>query len=99
MLIGLFEADFAIKTNVMDEEPALVAWLGEHSCSRGAPASAMTHGVIIRRAILSNVPGDCSAGKAGPRQAGLGWTVPAKHRKSVTPGRDARSGPGIAVRG
>ena len=30
MLIGLFEADLAIKTNVMDEEPALVAWLGEH---------------------------------------------------------------------
>ena len=30
MLTGLFEADVAIKTNVMDEEPALVAWLGEH---------------------------------------------------------------------
>jgi len=30
MLIGLFEADLAIKTNVMAEEPALVAWLGEH---------------------------------------------------------------------
>ena len=30
MLAGLFEADLAIKTNVMDEEPALVAWLGEH---------------------------------------------------------------------
>jgi len=30
MLIGLFEADLAIKTNAMDEEPALVAWLGEH---------------------------------------------------------------------
>jgi hypothetical protein len=30
MLIGLFEADLAIKTNVMDEEPALAAWLGEH---------------------------------------------------------------------
>jgi DNA polymerase III delta subunit len=30
MLISLFEADLAIKTNVMDEEPALVAWLGEH---------------------------------------------------------------------
>lgn len=29
MLIGLFEADLAIKTNVMEEEPALVAWLGE----------------------------------------------------------------------
>ena len=30
MLTGLFEADLAIKTNVMAEEPALVAWLGEH---------------------------------------------------------------------
>ncbi|MGI8830755.1 MAG: DNA polymerase III subunit delta [Candidatus Limnocylindria bacterium] len=30
MLIGLWEADVAIKTNVMAEEPALVAWLGEH---------------------------------------------------------------------
>jgi DNA polymerase III delta subunit len=30
MLTGLFEADVAIKTNVMEEEPALVAWLGEH---------------------------------------------------------------------
>jgi DNA polymerase III delta subunit len=30
MLTGLFEADLAIKTNVMDEEPALVAWLGQH---------------------------------------------------------------------
>jgi DNA polymerase III delta subunit len=30
MLIGLFEADLAIKTNVMEEEPALVAWLGDH---------------------------------------------------------------------
>ena len=30
MLIGLFEADLAIKTNVMDEEPALVSWMGEH---------------------------------------------------------------------
>ncbi len=30
MLIGLFEADLAIKANVMDEEPALAAWLGEH---------------------------------------------------------------------
>ena len=30
MLTGLFEADLAIKTNAMDEEPALVAWLGEH---------------------------------------------------------------------
>jgi DNA polymerase III delta subunit len=30
MLLGLHEADVAVKTNVMDEEPALVAWLGEH---------------------------------------------------------------------
>lgn len=30
MLGGLFDADLAIKTNAMDEEPALVAWLGEH---------------------------------------------------------------------
>jgi DNA polymerase III delta subunit len=30
MLIGLWEADVAIKTSVMDEEPALVAWVGEH---------------------------------------------------------------------
>jgi DNA polymerase III delta subunit len=29
MLAGLFEADLAIKTNVMAPEPALVAWLGE----------------------------------------------------------------------
>jgi DNA polymerase III delta subunit len=28
MLTGLFEADLAIKTNVMEPEPALVAWLG-----------------------------------------------------------------------
>ena len=30
MLIGLFEADVAIKTNVLDEGAALTAWLGEH---------------------------------------------------------------------
>jgi DNA polymerase III delta subunit len=30
MLIGLHEADAAIKSNAIDEEPALVAWLGEH---------------------------------------------------------------------
>jgi len=30
MLTGLWEADVAIKKNEMDEEPALVAWLGEH---------------------------------------------------------------------
>jgi len=35
MLNGLFEADLAIKTNVMDEEPALAAWLGEHLLAQG----------------------------------------------------------------
>ena len=30
MLAGLFEADIAIKTNAMDPEPAVAAWLGEH---------------------------------------------------------------------
>jgi len=30
MLRGLFEADLAIKSNAMAEEPALVAWIGEH---------------------------------------------------------------------
>jgi DNA polymerase III delta subunit len=30
MLAGLFEADLAIKTNAMDPEPAVAAWLGEH---------------------------------------------------------------------
>ena len=39
MLIGLYEADVAIKTNVMDEEPALVAWLGEHLLARRAGES------------------------------------------------------------
>jgi DNA polymerase III delta subunit len=34
MLTGLFEADVAIKTNVMNEEPALAAWLGEHVLAR-----------------------------------------------------------------
>jgi DNA polymerase III delta subunit len=34
MLVGLFEADLAIKANTMDEEPALVAWLGEHLLAR-----------------------------------------------------------------
>ena len=38
MLIGLFEADMAIKTNVMDEEPALVAWMGEHILAGRAEA-------------------------------------------------------------
>lgn len=30
MLIGLFEADLAIKANTMEPEPALAAWLGEY---------------------------------------------------------------------
>ena len=30
MLRGLFEADLAIKTNAMQPEPAVAAWLGEH---------------------------------------------------------------------
>lgn len=30
MLVGLFEADLAIKTNVMEPGPAIAAWLGEH---------------------------------------------------------------------
>lgn len=30
MLNGLFEADVAIKTNAMDPEPAVAAWMGEH---------------------------------------------------------------------
>jgi len=30
MLTGLWEADVAIKSNVMGEAPALVAWVGEH---------------------------------------------------------------------
>jgi DNA polymerase III delta subunit len=30
MLIGLWQADVAIKRNEVDEEPALVAWVGEH---------------------------------------------------------------------
>ena len=34
MLVGLWEADVAIKTNVMAEEPALAAWLGEHLLAR-----------------------------------------------------------------
>ena len=29
MLIGLFETDLSIKTNAMEEKPALVAWLGQ----------------------------------------------------------------------
>jgi len=28
--LGLFEADLSIKANEMEEEPALVAWVGEY---------------------------------------------------------------------
>ena len=34
MLRGLFEADLSIKANEMEEEPALVAWLGEYLLAR-----------------------------------------------------------------
>jgi DNA polymerase III delta subunit len=34
MLIGLFEADVAIKSNVMEEQPAIAAWLGQHLLGR-----------------------------------------------------------------
>ena len=36
MLIGLWEADIAIKSNEMEEQPALAAWLGEHVMARRA---------------------------------------------------------------
>lgn len=39
MLTGLWEADVAIKTNVMDEAPALTAWLGEHLLARRGATS------------------------------------------------------------
>ena len=45
MLTGLFEADLAIKTNVMDEEPALVAWLGEHLLAATALGGGSLPGV------------------------------------------------------
>ena len=35
MLVGLWEADVAIKTNVMDEQAALAAWVGEHLLASG----------------------------------------------------------------
>jgi DNA polymerase-3 subunit delta len=39
MLVGLWEADVAIKSNEIGEEPALAAWLGEHLlATRGAAA-------------------------------------------------------------
>ena len=34
MLVGLWEADVAIKSNEMEEQPALAAWLGEHLMAR-----------------------------------------------------------------
>ena len=34
MLTGLWEADLAIKSNAMEEQPALAAWLGEHLLAR-----------------------------------------------------------------
>ena len=34
MLVGLWEADVAIKSNVMEEQPTLAAWLGEHLLAR-----------------------------------------------------------------
>jgi DNA polymerase III delta subunit len=34
MLIGLWETDLAIKSNAMEEQPALTAWLGEHLLAR-----------------------------------------------------------------
>jgi DNA polymerase III delta subunit len=40
MLIGLFEADVAIKANVMEEQPALSAWLGEFLLAPRARESA-----------------------------------------------------------
>jgi DNA polymerase III delta subunit len=40
MLIGLFEADMAIKASVMEEEPALSAWLGEFMLAPRASGSA-----------------------------------------------------------
>jgi DNA polymerase III delta subunit len=36
MLTGLWEADVAIKSNVMEEQPALAAWMGEHLLARRA---------------------------------------------------------------
>lgn len=38
MLTGLWEADLAIKTNVIDEEAALAAWLGEHLLGADRPS-------------------------------------------------------------
>ncbi len=42
MLRGLFDADLAIKTNAMQPEPAVTAWLGEHLL--GAPRAAAGRG-------------------------------------------------------
>jgi hypothetical protein len=30
MLRGLFEADLAVKSNAMEAEPAIAAWLGDY---------------------------------------------------------------------
>jgi DNA polymerase III delta subunit len=38
MLRGLWEADLAIKTNAMEAEPALAAWVGEQLLARGPGA-------------------------------------------------------------
>lgn len=40
MLSGLFEADMAIKTNAMEEQPALAAWLGAYLLAPRASGSA-----------------------------------------------------------
>ena len=36
MLLGLFEADLAIKANQVEPEAAVTAWLGEHVLARRA---------------------------------------------------------------
>jgi DNA polymerase-3 subunit delta len=40
MLVGLWEVDVAIKSNAMEEQPALAAWLGEHVLARDARGRA-----------------------------------------------------------
>ena len=40
MLVGLWEADVAIKSNMIDEEPALVAWVGRHVLGGRAAGAA-----------------------------------------------------------
>ena len=58
MLIGLFEADLAIKSNAMEPEPALVAWLGEFVI--GMPRASAQYGARPRRG---------SSGGAGAQDA------------------------------